>query len=688
MTSAENLASALGQSSPPQYGKLLETFSHEDIWNVVRVQPASKRIALAQLWCSTEGLPPATAKDADSAIRRLAGPSMARQMKKSPSISNIRSPRAEMRRRRPKRPRSPAQLFPPSPSKHTPQKRRGAARRQPTDDKAITQLRRHAQKCLLSDTDPEPLFGLASLRKLQEALTRCPKQLLQQLCDITGHRSKSPVDTMKMDLVAWACQYGQATSPADSSQRAEPTLSASHQPHSGAGATSESDSDSGDISSSDVDQNDSSSGDSSSSDDSIDSRDNFRVRNFAEPTARNPASASAKEGELFVKGAIAHLTGKKARSGTVQRVLRNLQEAAQTKEVRIGVERFVAAMALHATQKAPRGLTVKSGKFFGEHKPVSVRDTGSPWSGIEVSYNFAEESSVLADSAIDELVSGITVSKTTVNIILNSQLLKKIHSAPSVYGWAELASGAGAAAMETIWKPLLSWTTPYGSPDELQADIYRKTAKVVSNLAAEIDICSEIGLRRATSALVITLLATHALIIARQTNEDTWRDSVREWVNDLRSKAKLDLLLSPQARASYTLNALAERSGGASGDVDKITGHAPQAKQPHKDPGPDKTSLQSPRSLHGGRPREFADEPDKFVWCSVCNRPSHCLWDCRFVLNRIRQRMKQGTSAQKAADFWIQKTKDRYAAKGQAFVDAFAARPDKTRAAILDKLAA
>jgi hypothetical protein len=55
-------------------------------------------------------------------------------------------------------------------------------------------------------------------------------------------------------------------------------------------------------------------------------------------------------------------------------------------------------------------------------------------------------------------------------------------------------------------------------------------------------------------------------------------------------------------------------------------------------------------------------------------------------VDRIRQRLKKGTSALKSAEFWMKKTLDRYRHKGPKYVAAFEARSDKTREALLDKL--
>jgi hypothetical protein len=206
----------------------------------------------------------------------------------------------------------------------------------------------------------------------------------------------------------------------------------------------------------------------------------------------------------------------------------------------------------------------------------------------------------------------------------------------------------------------------------------RKVAKIISNLASEIAICDAAGVRRVTALLVITLLATQALIEARRTSDDTWAETVSKWVQDLKSKAKMDILLSAQVRAAYTLSALAQRSAACPPRGHQTSAGSAGSPPPHMQAG----------ALRGGRPREFADEPDKFVWCGVCNKPTHCLWDCRFVLDKIRHRLKQGTSAQQSADFWIKKTKERYSAKGAAFLNALEARPEKTREALLGRLSA
>ena len=677
---SDALPRLLARDSPPSYKALRVNYSDDQIFEAAHGMPPARRVLLAQRWCSADGLPPSTAKDAETAIKRLASQHN-REQQDPPN--GLRSPRNELKPRHKKRLRAPGRQIPHSPPE-SPARPRAARRAKPAParrDAEVMVIRQHAQDCLMSDRDPLPFFGLPSPRKLKEVLTRCDKAVLQSLADVSGLSSKAAAANLRLDLLLWCCE----NAPGENHEGGAALPAAAQQADGFAGdsaATSDSEGSSSSGSSLTSNTSDGFSSDDDEEEGSLSvlmgERENERMRNFEQPIRQPQASQRATEGRKLVKGAVMQIMGKTARSSVAKRVVNTLQEAAQCKEIRPSVERFIATLATHDPSE-PTGLKVKSGKFLGPHKPVKTRDSDSPWHELPVSYNFAEEDSLLCDTIVDGLVHQVTThGGTTVELHIHARALRMLHKTPSVYGWAELASGAGAAAIESTWKPLLTWTTIQDNADELQAEIYRKTAKVVSNLAGEIDICGEKGVKRLCSILFITLLTTQALIAARLSSENTWVDSVRKWVTDLRTKARMDLLLSSQARAAYTLSALAESRGAAAGGAAKRPDTSAPAKQ---------IRTSKPGAPPGGRPREYTDTPEHFVWCSVCSRASHCLWDCRHVLNRIRSKMKQGSSAQKAAEYWIKLAKDRYSSKGKPFLDAFAARDGKTREALLSGLA-
>jgi hypothetical protein len=376
---------------------------------------------------------------------------------------------------------------------------------------------------------------------LSQALEEISTALLQKMADSIGVSSKGKEEKLRMEVIMWAAER-EKTSMAQTDEfsvprhtRKSPVPTAL----SGAGRRSlagEDDTDTDSISQ--EESFDTCSDDDSDSASSLDDRRRRerKVQSFAQPLPSSPrprASRDARDGFQFVKGAVVSVVGKDAKSRDVRRVMDTLREAAQSRDSRIGVERFIATLSRHRSADQPKGLNVKTGKFFGPHKPVAVRDSLSPWAFIDVSYNFAEEDAILADELVDECLTEISGHQAGLTITMDASYLTGLYSAPTIYGWAELASGAGAAAMEILWHPLLHWQWTACSADEIEASLRRKLAKVISNLAAEIAICDEFGSKRLTGLLCTTLIAVQSLIHVRQSNEATWPLKVQRWLENV-----------------------------------------------------------------------------------------------------------------------------------------------------------
>ncbi len=691
-----SLDELLALENPPVFNELAKVFAPATVLAAVAKLAAPARIKFAKKWCDPDGLPPGTARDADRALGRLLLATSPKKEGAQVMQAAIRSPRAQLTRGK-KRVRKTAQSEIPQ----APERPVSAARSRNStaaSNDLINKIGHQVRAWRLDDVEPTAFFGLASLAELKTALMLAPRQLLQQMGDAIGLPSRTSVTNMRLELLVWAGEQheqrqvfesasaGGQASPAPAFERGrQPQAKKGREAQATKGAqhaySEHLDSDDKTSSSSDSEQEDSDSEEASGDEaHSLDDKERraWRERQFAgwrvsESQLAAP-SHQAAEGYQFVRGAVMSVVGKKASSKTVRRVMETLREAAQSRESRIGVERFVAAMAKHMSEEEPRGLSVRSGKYFGQHKPVASRDPVSPWADIEVSYNFAQEGSLLSDDWVEEGVVNLSTQKKTLIIELPSSILTRLHSTPSIYGWAELASGAGAAAMEDIWKPYLSWREPQGTADDVMGELSRKTARVIANCAAEITICSHIGARKLCATLLLTLIATQSLIEMRRTSEETWPRMVRQWLQDLHRQARVDVLLSSSARSAYALAALSVPSPTP---TTQASSASPAGNQRRQTP--------SKKEAKGVLQRLMSD-PATFVFCGVCSKPSHCLWDCRLVANKIRQRVSQGTSAQQAAEFWIKRTRDKYGQRGPEFLAAFEARPDKTREALIAKV--
>jgi hypothetical protein len=144
-----SLQGQLAQASPPTYKTLREDFSHVEIWDTLRKQPAAKRILRAQRWCTQAGLPSATAKDADRALKRLAHEPKQQAPQVVSPASVLLSPRAQFQRR-PKRARAGARLFPQAVAKPLPSWRLTPSKHPGGFEADIKKLQQHAQASLLA----------------------------------------------------------------------------------------------------------------------------------------------------------------------------------------------------------------------------------------------------------------------------------------------------------------------------------------------------------------------------------------------------------------------------------------------------------------------------------------------------------------------------------------------------------
>ncbi len=151
----------LARDSPPSYKALRGEYSDNQIFNAARGMPPARRILLAQRWCSADGLPPSTAKDAETAIKRLASQHN-REQRGSPNA--LRSPRNELKPRRNKRSRASGRQIPLSPPE-SPEPPLAARRAKPTiarrdaEVMAITKWRKIAIQRVFRSFRVSPLEG-------------------------------------------------------------------------------------------------------------------------------------------------------------------------------------------------------------------------------------------------------------------------------------------------------------------------------------------------------------------------------------------------------------------------------------------------------------------------------------------------------------------------------------------------
>jgi hypothetical protein len=162
----------------------------------------------------------------------------------------------------------------------------------------------------------------------------------------------------------------------------------------------------------------------------------------------------------------------------------------------------------------------------------------------------------------------------------------------------------------------------------------------------------------------------------------------QHWLHDLRTKARVDLLKI----STHRLIALMESD--SSTHTNTRSGQRAPAGKEQGAARPTMASTQTQQRLGPSKAAQkrqvtaYKDDPATFVWCGVCHKADHCLWDCYRVPRELQALTKRGQSAQQAADTIVQQTLSKYKEKGDDFFGAIQARNGRTKADLLRKLAA
>lgn len=358
-----------------------------------------------------------------------------------------------------------------------------------------------------------------------------------------------------------------------------------------------------------------------------------------------------------------------------------LREAAQRPRVKGAVDRLLKAATAHLrARKFPRKLQHNAGTYYGEHRPVLLVDAPAAWVKDELSFNFRRDATLGADAVALDWVTGVRVAEGgQLHIQLDRDISAHMATSSGVFGWAEAASAAAGVAAREIWQPFLEWDTTEARSDTNAADtLWAKTTRMLSRAVGVVAICDEQGLQRLLAISFAMLQAVAALASAAATcHEAVWRRLLQLWLDDLQQKALLGNFKLSMHRNSVLLSSPDSHRAQPSAARQYVLAERPQSGE-----------KQGAREKSKKLARQFDDDPDTFVWCSVCHTHRHCLWACSAMPRDLQRRTKRGESTQTAADTLIKATRRKYEQKGPAFVEAFDKRSNRTRADLLRSLSA
>ena len=672
----------------PTLSAIRETFSTDDIRAAVaRVEDAAHRIALAQAWWPWAGLRPAVLVDANAGLTRILHPSLEKH------LSPYKSP-AGKRTRKQRRPDvagasevgRAAEFDEPEEHPETQDKRQ---------DGAATQESRPFKDILLSleasDKDPPPCLGFETAQDLQRSLAHASAAELQRAAALLGLSQKGSKMQLGMDI--WhACMQE-----ADDVPRASRASSdGRHRPPSGSQQSQDFSMRLRQEQSDDSEEWDS----TDDEDEVVGSQQGGRASAWpAQHAWRSPGPAP-----LDLKVAFARLNGDD-RLEDAQATLDVLREAAQQPRVRAGVQRLFAAASQHLlAAEFPRKMTHKAGTYYGEHRAVNLVGAPAEWVNDELSENLRRDATLPADDVALRWVEDIYVEEVhtaapqpgrsrkppqlRLGMLLSADVTADMALSSGSYGWAEAASAAAGVAAREMWEPLLQWKPATARYDpQVKDTLWRKLGQVLSRATGAVSVCNEKGLRRVIAAALAMTYAVATLAEAATTCDDAvWRKLLELWLQDLQDKALLGGFRLSAHRTTALISSPDPAPARAARPSleDRPQGRATTEERRE-------TPLRKVAAAHGGdskNGRRFDDEPDTFVWCSICHTHKHCLWACPLSVRDIQRRVKQGASTQAAADAIIARTRRKYEQKGHQFVSALDRRPGRTRADLLRSLVA
>jgi len=695
MAAALTLQEELARTPPPTLAALRSAFEQDEIRDEVeRITDAGHRVALAVAWWPWVGLRASTLAEANIALARILDPDLPKP------LSPYKSPKGKRKRVRAKKLNEATDYaareaeFDEEEDKETESTLKAREDKQHTSDTA-SEFGHHLRICLSKDEEWENFMGFASARALQHALARAGTSELREAAAALGLSNKGSKSKLSMDILL-TCVQDAVASPAASAaggdeaaarqpqRRAEDAASPAGRRIAAVAARHDEEDDSEDWTTSEDEEDEEDGG----------------LKTAGAAMQRRPPMRPAGPAPLDLRCAIAHLNGEEHHEAA-QATLDVLREAAQHPRVRGAVERLFAAASQHLAQgQFPRRMQHKAGTYYGDHRVVTLVGAPGEWVKDEDSSNLRRDATLPADDVALDWVQDVWVEEKSrevprpgaraktkeliLGMLLSAEVTAVMAQSSGMFGWAEAASGAAGVAAREMWEPLLEWV-PREARHDHQAEerLWRKLERVLSRAVGVVGICNERGLTRLLATALAMIYAVATLAASSASCHDwVWRKLLELWLEDLQQKALL---------GSFRLST--HRTAALVCSPDRTEYREPS---PRQEPG---KALKAPRQPEWAKApsakgrevtsgRRFEDDPSTFVWCSVCRTHRHCLWACPDVGRDLQRRAKQGVSTQVAADAVIATTRKKYALKGERFIAALDKREGRTRANLLQTLAA
>ena len=356
-----------------------------------------------------------------------------------------------------------------------------------------------------------------------------------------------------------------------------------------------------------------------------------------------------------------------------------LEEALQVPAVRPGVIQLFEALAVRAGARPVKAYSLSSGTFHATvHMPSA--GSGGHWTMSKPSYMAKRRTDVSAELVVRRLVASMEAvnhggADADMVITLEPQLCSALATASAVYGWAELWSGGGARAMFEIWAPLLNMQAdPSQSAAVADEILAGATGLALGNIIHKVGLCDDEGAMRLVSVALVTLVAVAALREAMSDDLSAAAKLLVNWKEQLMSNARLVLLISQDQANRAILVAKPALATAPTTAARAVVALAPESRPTSK--------VARKGHIIGS---EHNDELDKFAWCSNCRSPTHNLWDCISLGERITGLRARGKTADQLITKLVGECRVKWSSKGPTFASEFAKRPGWTVAALKAK---
>ena len=436
----------------------------------------------------------------------------------------------------------------------------------------------------------------------------------------------------------------------------------------------------------------------SSSDDSDDTSSlDARPRRMAAPLAAAGAAPRAKSvscpGFEVLRSRISLDTNEADEDAVL--ALAILEDAAGVPELAPGVEQLFEALAERRGSWKVKASSQPSGTFFAAAHSLSTTSTGAggaAWSMSRPSYGFKQRKDVSAKSVTQYLVSnikidGIAGGEPEVEVTLSAQILGSFVRAGAVYGWAELWSCAGGRAVLDLWQPLLSMQVDV-SMDKMKVteELINAAGLVLSAMTLKFSLCDERGAKHVMALACALLAAIGALLDTLHDVPGAEAALVAEWIRGMDEQARLLLYLGQgfankaamAAKDAANKSALSQQSLPRTSKQQRPSSLSGATVARQDEPG---RLVKAPKATR----RDFSDDPASFTWCSACYSPSHSLWDCINLRERVTDLRARGGDVAELLQKLVTECEAKWKSKGRPFATAFGQKPGWTVKALSSK---